>query len=64
MVRWPAIGRCKTRLAREIGKKSAASIQARINNHTIAVAQDLERQGFVDLQLALSGLASKATRRF
>ena len=58
MLRWPIPGRCKTRLAQEIGADNAARIQKRINTHTIAVALKLERQGLVDIQLAISGLSS------
>ncbi len=64
MLRWPAAGRCKTRLAEKIGSQKAACIQNRINIHTIAVAQILEKQGFVDIQLAWSGLSYRAAKRW
>ena len=64
MIRWPAAGRCKKRLARDIGLKSAACIQKRINKHTITVAKTLQAQGFLDIQLAVSGLATKTAKRW
>ena len=45
-VRWPASGRCKRRLARSLGNSAAAGIQARLINHTLAVAANLARKGF------------------
>ena len=64
MLRWPAPGRCKTRLAKEIGFVKAAYIQNKINEHTIAVAKELENKGLLEIQLAVSGLAPKAAQRW
>ncbi len=64
MAKWPAVGRCKSRLAFSIGAKRAAEIQVRLLNHTISVAQALERQGLVQIQLALTGLNAKGTKRW
>ncbi|MCP9878447.1 glycosyltransferase, partial [Cyanobium sp. A1C-AMD] len=44
MARWPAPGRCKRRLAQEIGAARAAQIQARLTGHTLAAA-GAARQG-------------------
>ena len=38
MVRWPAPGRCKSRLAAGIGAARAAAVQRRLTHHTLAVA--------------------------
>ena len=65
MTRWPAACRCKNRLAFEIGSvAAAASIQKRLTTHTLTVAQDLENKGLVELQLAVTGLASKVAKRW
>ncbi len=64
MLRWPAPGRCKTRLAKEIGFVKAAYIQNKINEHTIAVALNLKKRGLVDLQLAISGIATMKAKRW
>ena len=39
MAKWHGYGRCKTRLARDIGKINSANIQRVMTNHTIAVAK-------------------------
>ena len=41
MARWPASGRCKSRLAVDIGSEQAAIIQQRLTAHTFAVAEAL-----------------------
>ncbi|MFL0768475.1 MAG: TIGR04282 family arsenosugar biosynthesis glycosyltransferase [Prochlorococcus sp.] len=64
MARWPAPGRCKGRLARDLGIARAAAIQSRMTIHTLAVARGLADKGLVDLQLAVSGLAPHAARRW
>jgi len=64
MMRWPAPGRCKTRLAREIGLVKAACIQKKINEHTIAVALNLEERGLIDIQLAISGIATTKAKKW
>ncbi len=64
MARWPAIGRCKKRLAADIGAKGASSIQLRLTKHTIGVAQSLEDKGLIDIHFAISGLSPKAAKRW
>ena len=64
MSRWPAPGRCKKRLAKKIGAINAASIQFKSLKHTLAVTQILEQKGLAEIQLAISGVASKAATRW
>ncbi len=64
MARWPASGRCKRRLAADIGNEEAANIQQRLAAHTFAVAGALTNQGEVDLQVAISGVSLQSTRRW
>ncbi len=64
MTRWPAAGRCKTRLAETIGHSHAAAIQANLTKHTFMVAKSLAEQNLVDIQLAVSGLGAKAAKRW
>ena len=45
MARWPASGRCKGRLASDIGSEQAAIVQQRLTGHTFAVAKALAEQG-------------------
>ena len=64
MARWPAPGRCKSRLASSLGRERAASLQRRLTDHTLAVAgQARQRLGF-ELVLAVSGLGPRAARRW
>lgn len=64
MARWPAPGRCKRRLATHLGIRSAAAIQARLTQHTLAAATDLSGAGGPELVLAVSGLGPRAARRW
>ena len=64
MTRWPAAGRCKTRLAKEIGSKPAACIQKKLIRHTISVAKQLENKNLVEIHLAICGVASRAAKRW
>ncbi len=64
MARWPASGRCKRRLATDIGNERASRIQQRLSAHTFAVAGALAEQGEVDLQVAMSGISLQSTRRY
>ncbi len=64
MSRWHARKRCKSRLAKDIGFDRAAAIQERLTNHTIKVAQSLEKKGLVEIQLAISGIGNNAANRF
>ena len=67
LARWPSPGRCKRRLAAGLGPDGAvlaAGIQARLLQHTLAVARGAsEQQGF-DLVLAVDGLGPAARRRW
>ena len=55
MSRWPAIGRCKRRLAASIGNSAAARVQARLRTHTLALAEAMQQEGLLSLQLAMAG---------
>ena len=64
MARWPAPGRCKRRLAQELGAARAAQIQARLTVHTLAAARDA-RQGYgLELVLAVEGSGGLAASRW
>ncbi|QNI89216.1 TIGR04282 family arsenosugar biosynthesis glycosyltransferase [Synechococcus sp. ROS8604] len=63
MARWPASGRCKRRLAVDIGTERAAIIQQRLTAHTFAVAEALTERGDVDLQVAMSGVSLRSAQR-
>ncbi len=63
MARWPASGRCKRRLAVDIGGDQAATIQQRLTAHTFAVAEALSEQGEVDVQVAMSGVSLGSAQR-
>ena len=64
MARWPAPGRCKRRLAQEIGAARAAQIQARLTGHTLAAARDARQGHGLELVLAVEGLGSLAASRW
>ncbi|MBC8168658.1 MAG: TIGR04282 family arsenosugar biosynthesis glycosyltransferase [Synechococcus sp. BS30m-G30] len=63
MARWPASGRCKSRLAVDIGSEQAAIIQQRLTAHTFAVAEALNEQGDVEVQVAISGVSLRSAQR-
>ena len=63
MARWPASGRCKSRLAVDIGSEQAAIIQQRLTAHTFAVAEALNEQGDVEVQVAISGVTLRSAQR-
>ena len=63
MARWPASGRCKRRLAVDIGCEQAAIIQQRLTAHTFAVAEALNEQGVMDVQVAMSGVSLRSAQR-
>ncbi len=63
MSRWAAPGRCKRRLATDLGPIKACSIQQRLTSHTLCVASELEKKGFLDYKLAISGIPSKTAKR-
>ncbi len=64
MSRWPAVGRCKTRLAKSVGSENAACIQNKLIKHTISVAKELEESNLIEVRLAFSGISSKAAKRW
>ena len=64
MAKWHGYGRCKTRLARDIGKRNSAKIQRMMTYHTITVAKSLQRIKLIDISLAITGLGEKSCRRW
>ena len=64
MAKWHGYGRCKTRLARDIGKKNSAKIQGVMTNYTIAVAKSLQKNQLIDISIAISGLGKKNCKRW
>lgn len=64
MARWPASGRCKSRLAAELGAGRAAAIQGRLTSHTLAVARAARARLPFELVLAGSGAGGRALRRW
>jgi rSAM/selenodomain-associated transferase 1 len=65
LARWPAPGRCKSRLVPGVGTGRAAAIQARLTQHGLAAAADA-RRGMAGLRLVLatSGLGPGAADRW
>ena len=72
MARWPAAGRCKRRLARDLSQvlqhpgaaERAALIQRQLTGHTLTVAKQLDQEGWLDVVLAVSGAGPSAARRW
>lgn len=74
LARWPAPGRCKSRLVPGVGRARAAAIQARLTQHGLAAAAQARRamastcadsQGLgLDVVLAASGLGPRAAERW
>ena len=64
MAKWHGYGRCKTRLAKDIGKINSAKIQSVMTNHTISVAKSLQKIKLIDISIAISGLGEKNCRRW
>ena len=64
MAKWHGYGRCKTRLARDIGKNNSAKIQSMMTNHTISVAKYLQKINIIDTTIAISNLGRKNCRRW
>ncbi|SBO42595.1 TIGR04282 family arsenosugar biosynthesis glycosyltransferase [Cyanobium sp. NIES-981] len=62
MARWPAPGRCKSRLAAGIGASRAAAVQRRLIEHTLATARQSRRRLGCRLVLAVQGLGPRACR--
>ena len=71
MARWPSAGRCKRRLAHDLGSlplqhaaERAAHLQQQLLIHTMAVANRLRLQGHLELAIAVSGLAPRGAKRW
>ena len=64
MAKWHGFGRCKTRLASDIGKSNSARVQSVMTNHTICVAKSLQKNKLIDISLAISGLGRKNCKRW
>tara|TARA_B100000085_G_scaffold88918_1_gene80334 strand:- start:362 stop:1030 length:669 start_codon:yes stop_codon:yes gene_type:complete len=64
MAKWHGFGRCKTRLAKDIGKTNASKVQSMMINHTISVAKSLQKIKLIDVSIAISGLGRKKCRRW
>jgi len=63
LARWPAPGRCKSRLASEVGAARAAAVQQRLTTHVVAAARQA-CSGSIELLLACSGLGPGAAARW
>ena len=64
MAKWHGFGRCKTRLAKDIGKSNSTKVQSVMTNHTISVAKFLQKIKLIDISIAISGLGEKNCRRW
>ncbi len=64
MAKWHGYGRCKTRLAKDIGKSNSAKVQRAMTNHTISVAKSLQKTKLIDISIAISGLGGRNCRRW
>ncbi|MBO8229767.1 hypothetical protein CU313_03040 [Prochlorococcus marinus str. MU1404] len=64
MAKWHGFGRCKTRLAKDIGKSNSAKVQSVMTNHTISVAKSLQKIKLIDISIAISGLGEKSCKRW
>ena len=64
MAKWHAIGRCKTRLSKDIGIISSANIQRKMTGHTVSVAKFIEKKGLIDITFAIAGLGFKKSKRW
>jgi uncharacterized protein len=63
MARWPAPGRCKSRLAAGLGRARAAAVQQRLQAHGLAAARLACGPLGCSLRLALAGVGPQAARR-
>ena len=64
MAKWHGFGRCKTRLAKDIGKSNSARLQSVMTHHTISVAKSLQKIKLIDICIAVKGLGEKNCRRW
>ena len=63
MAKWHGFGRCKTRLAKDIGKSNSAKVQNVMTKHTVSVAKFLQENKLIDISIAISGLGLSNCRR-
>jgi rSAM/selenodomain-associated transferase 1 len=65
LARWPAAGRCKQRLAADLGCATrAAAVQRQLTHHTLHTAARAAAASGAQLQLAVDGLGPRALRRW
>jgi len=64
MAKWHGFGRCKTRLAKDIGKSNSRKLQNVMTNHTISVAKHLQKIKQIYISIAISGLGGKNCKRW
>ena len=64
MAKWHGFGRCKTRLAKDIGKINSAKVQSVMTNHTISVVKSLQKINPIDISIAISGLGGKNCKKW
>ena len=64
LARWPAPGRCKRRLAAELGDRRAARVQDRLTHHAVAASRTACAGAAAELVLAASGIGASAARRW
>tara|TARA_Y100001968_G_C19450730_1_gene768384 strand:+ start:771 stop:1382 length:612 start_codon:yes stop_codon:yes gene_type:complete len=64
MAKWPAYGRGKSRLSKDIGKNRALTIQKKMLMHTVSVSKSLEKNGHLDIYLATTGIGFKSSKRW
>ena len=72
MARWPAAGRCKQRLSKDMSgqlqlsgsAERSARLQRQLCLHTLAVARQEQRRGLISPVLAVSGLGPRTARRW
>ena len=64
MAKWHGFGRCKTRLAKDIGKSNSVKVQRVMTKHTTLVAKSLQKIKLIYISMAISGLGEKNCRRW
>ena len=64
MAKWHGFGRCKSRLAKDIGKSNSAKVQSMMTSHTVSVAKYLQQIKLIEISIAISGLGEKNCRRW
>jgi len=65
LARWPAVGRCKRRLAADLASApQAAAIQRQLTDHTLRTAAAACEATGAELRLAVEGLGPRGRRRW